>query len=163
MSELLNDTSFWVLIAFCCFVALVWKKASAALAKGLDGRIETVRRQLNEAQKLREEAQILFDQYESQRLDSDKTAKEIIENANALAKSIREQAHEEAARIAARHKAMVEMHIKQAEIQAIAEVRAEATEISMKMVRELIQQNLDDGVRQSLFQQSVDGLSKQVN
>ena len=163
MTGLFQDTSFWVLIAFCCFVALVWKKASTGLKQALDNRITNVQKQLDDAKKLREEAQALFDQFEAQRQSADKTAREIVDNALALAKSIRDQAQEEASRIVTRHTAMVETHVKQAEIQAIADVRREASEMTMKMVRDLIEQNLDDAVRGKLFTQSLNGLDKPLN
>lgn len=44
----MNAPEFWVAIAFVIFVALVWKKASAAIGTMLDGRAERIRSELED-------------------------------------------------------------------------------------------------------------------
>ncbi|MGB0161234.1 MAG: ATP synthase F0 subunit B, partial [Candidatus Puniceispirillaceae bacterium] len=48
--------SVWVAVGFAVFVALVWKKAGAALSGMLDERSTKIRAELDEARALREEA-----------------------------------------------------------------------------------------------------------
>jgi len=159
MMSLFHDTSFWVLLAFSAFVILAWKKVSAGLKKGLDQRIATVTRQLDEARKLRDEAQALFEEYDRQRQEADKNARDIIDNARLQAEQIRAHAREAAERIVARHTAVVDEHIRQAEIQAVADVRREASEITMNMVRTLLAEHMDEQVRRTLVSQSIDSLA----
>ncbi|MEC7189603.1 MAG: ATP synthase F0 subunit B, partial [Pseudomonadota bacterium] len=50
------DEAMWVALGFVLFVALVWKKAGAALAETLDTRSAKIKSELDEARKLHEEA-----------------------------------------------------------------------------------------------------------
>lgn len=159
MKELFSDVHFWYAIAFFALVGIVWKKAAIGIKQGLDSRIAQVTRQLEDARNLRAEAQKLFDQYDQQMKEADKTAHEIIENAQIQAKAIRAHAVEEAARMVERQTLTVESQIRNAEIQAIAQVREEAGTLTMNMVRALIDQHLNDSVQRDLVSQSIDTIA----
>ncbi len=63
MDALLHDTSFWVGVAFVIFVVLAWRPLSRTLVTALDERAETIRNNIDEATRLREEAQALLASY----------------------------------------------------------------------------------------------------
>src|SRR6266849_6390007 len=88
--ELFADPEFWVLVAAVIFVAGIWKPARKAVLGALDERGERIRAELDEAQKLREEAEQLLAQYQQRERE-----------AAAEAEAIVARAREEAERIAA--------------------------------------------------------------
>ena len=61
--HLFADPEFWVLVAAVLFVAAVWKPAKKSLIGALDERASRIRAELDEATKLREEAEQLLAQY----------------------------------------------------------------------------------------------------
>ena len=61
MAALLQDPTFWTLVAFIVFVIALFKPVKKALIGGLDSRIAQVRSEVEQAQELREEAQALLD------------------------------------------------------------------------------------------------------
>ena len=86
----LGNTDFVVLLAFILFIAvLVYFKVPTTMGKMLDGRAEGIKTEIEEARKLREDAQTLLASYE-RRLAA---AEEQIGSAEAAAiKEVRDQA-----------------------------------------------------------------------
>ena len=66
MDSLIQDPTFWVAVAFVVFVVLVFKPIKGALIGGLDAKIAEIRQEVEEAEKLREEAQSLLANYQRQ-------------------------------------------------------------------------------------------------
>ena len=53
---MLQDATFWVALAFVIFVVLSYRKLSSLITGALDQRGERIRQELEEAQRLREDA-----------------------------------------------------------------------------------------------------------
>ena len=80
--EFFGKPESWVLVAFILFVALmVYLKVPAMVAKMLDERSAKIAKDLDEARKLREEAQALLDSYKSRRSEAEQQAAGIIAQA----------------------------------------------------------------------------------
>ena len=88
--EFLQDPAFWAAVAFVIFIAATAKPISRLLTAGLDKRADKIRSDLEEAEKLREEAQDLLASYQRKQRDALAEAAAIIAHAG-----------EEAARLAA--------------------------------------------------------------
>src|SRR3546814_13687120 len=86
------DPTFWVAVSFVLFVVLVaravWRKATAAL----DARADEIRRRLEEAQNLREDAQAAKANYQRLQRDALNEAEAILAHARDEAKRMREEA-----------------------------------------------------------------------
>ena len=62
--SLLQSVDFWAAVAFVLFIAIVWRAgAFGAIASALDDRTARIRRELDEARKLREEAEKVLAEY----------------------------------------------------------------------------------------------------
>ena len=60
------DPRFWVLVAFLIFFALLlYYKVPAMIGKMLDDRADSIRKELDEARRLREDAQALLTDYQN--------------------------------------------------------------------------------------------------
>jgi len=69
----------WVLVSFVLFVALlVYYKIPNKLAKALDDRAGKIHAELDEARRLREEAQAILADYQRKQRDAEKEAEDII-------------------------------------------------------------------------------------
>ena len=77
-----SDPVFWVMIAFFAFFALlVYYKVPGTVGKVLDARAEAIRHELDEARRLRDEAQSLLNDYQRKSRQAEEEAKSIIEQA----------------------------------------------------------------------------------
>ena len=92
MSGLLYSAEFWVLVAFVILVGGLFNKVRVLLNGALDSRAERIKAQLDEAQKLREDAQSLLAEYQRKQNAAADDAKRIVDHAKAEAERIREQA-----------------------------------------------------------------------
>ena len=72
---MLATPEFWVLISFILFIGLlVYLKVPAKVATMLDERAARIAKELDEARRLREEAQGLLAEYQRKRRDAEKEA-----------------------------------------------------------------------------------------
>jgi F-type H+-transporting ATPase subunit b len=76
------DPTFWVMISFFAFIALLlYYKVPRTVGKALDSRADAIRRELDEARRLRDEAQALLADYQRKSREAETEAKEILEQA----------------------------------------------------------------------------------
>lgn len=131
----MSDTA-WVAVAFVLFILLLWKlKVPAAINTALDERGARIKAELEEAARLREEAQALFAEYQRKQKAALKDAEDIVAAARAEAKAIAAQAEIDLKAALARRQAQAEAKIAQAETQALAEVRSAAVDIAVEAAR----------------------------
>jgi len=122
----MNGTA-WVSLAMLIFIAiLVWKKVPAAMGSALDRKIAAIRAQLDEASRLREEAEALKAEYEAKIVAVGKEAEAMRVAAEQEAADLIEAAKAEAEALVTRRQKMAEDKIGAAERAAVADVRARA-------------------------------------
>jgi len=94
MSSFFSDPSSWVLVAFIIFVIIALViKAPSMIAKLLDGEIDKIKSELDNARKLKEEANSLLADYERKVQSADEEAKAIIDQAKEIAKNHEEESN----------------------------------------------------------------------
>ena len=137
--ELLTDAHFWVGIAFVVFLAILVMAGVHKFAwKALGDAGDKVRAQLDEANKLREEAQALLARIQADREASEKLAAEIMANAREQAQRMEAEAQERLAEQIERRGQLAERRIATAEAQAAAEVKAAAGELAAQMAETVL-------------------------
>ena len=154
------DPKFWVAVSFVIFVLLVgrtmWSKATAAL----DARADAVRAELAEATRLREEAEAMRRQAETDRSAAAAEAEALIARAQAEAQRLAQATAEEAEASAKRRERMAMDRIAAAEASALAEVRHAAAEIATAAAREVIATRLDAGADAAMVDRAVADLPR---
>ena len=76
------DATFWVAISFFIFIAaLVYLKVPNKINLSLIGKISEIKKELNEAEKLKQEAKIILSDYEKKIDKSTLESKNIIDSA----------------------------------------------------------------------------------
>jgi F-type H+-transporting ATPase subunit b len=149
----------WVNVGGLIFLAFAGPKIWKALVQMLDQRAIKIKADLDEAQKLKDEAQALLGEYQRKQKDALREAAEIIETAKVVAqRQAKDAAANLEAAFARREKLALEK-ITQAEAAAIAEVRREAVDVAGAAARKLIVSSLNDGKASAL----VDAAIKDVN
>ncbi len=135
----LFNTDFVVLIAFLLFIGvLVYLKVPGLLGGMLDKRAETIRSELDEAKKLREEAQTVLAGYERKQKEVAEQAERIVENAKKEAQAAAEQAKEDLKVNIARRLQAAEDQIASAEASAVKEVRDRAISVAIAAASEVV-------------------------
>ncbi len=157
------DAEFWVAVAFVLFVAAVARKGYRFITKGLDARAARIEAELEEAVRLREEAQALLAGYQRKQRDAARDAEEIVEHAKAEAARAAEQMERDLEAALARRTRLAESKIAQAEAQALAEVRDLAVDAAIGAARRLIAENMDEGGDEKLVDEAIAELGDKLH
>lgn len=135
----LSNTDFIVAIAFILFLAiLAWFKVPPMLRKMLDERADGIRKDLDEAKALREEAQSLLASYERKQKEVEDQAARIVEHAKEEAATAAEISKAEIARSVERRLAAAEDQIASAQAAAVRDVRNQAVNVAIEAARRVI-------------------------
>lgn len=159
----LNATA-WVALAMIAVIAiLIWKKVPAAIGGALDKKIAAIRAQLDEASKLRAEAEALRAEYEAKAKAATTESEAMIAHAREEAANILVQARADAATLIERRGKIAEDKIAAAERTAVAEVRAKAAAAAAAAAATLIAQGHDAVSDKALVDRTIAGLGTRLN
>ena len=149
----------WVAVAMLVFFAiLVWKKVPALVAGMLDKSIAAIRENLDDAKKLRAEAEALRDEYTAKIAGAEKDAAAMIDNAKREAEAIVTRAEADTAAVIKRREAMAEDKIAAAERAAVDDLRARAANAATAAARGLIAQNHTLDADRTLVNETISNL-----
>ena len=155
------DATAWVALAMIVVIALMlWKKVPAAIGKALDKKIAGIREQLDEAARLRAEAEALKAEYEARAAAAGAEAATMLDRARHEAEGIVEQAKRDSAALVERRTRMAEDKIAAAERAAIQEVRTRAATAAAAAAATLIAQNHDAQADKAMVDQTIAGLGR---
>ena len=132
----------WVVLAFFLFFIIFGKKLWSALAGMLDARAASVRAEMDEAARLKSEAQAMLKDAEAARAKAQADAKTLIDGAAAEAARVAEAARAETEASARRREQMALDRIAAAQKQAVDEVRTAAAELATIAARQVIAEGL---------------------
>src|SRR5690625_4435812 len=135
---------FWITLSLIIFLVIAVRMGLRPTLAGLDARGERIRKELEEAQLLREEAQRLLADHKARQRDALKDAEEIVETARSEAKALREAAEQEIEQTIRRREQLAVDKIAQARQAAEAELRQQAAELAVAAAHRLIANNLDE-------------------
>ena len=155
--------SIWVAIGLVIFLGgAIYVGLPKMITKALDARIANIGDELDEANRLREEAQALLAEYERKRKAAESEAGDIVTAAKEEAKVLAEEARTSLEELIARRTKAVEDKIAQAEAQAIVEVRARSADVAVEAARVLLTDQMADK-GDELVSQAIKDVAKRLN
>ena len=158
------DASFWALVGLVLFLAIVfYAGAPAMIGKSLDGRAERISNELDEARRLRDEAQQLLAEYQRKRKEAEQEASDIVAAAKREAGLLLEEAQEKTQEYVTRRTAMAEQKIAQAERDAVNEVRSRAVDLAVAAAGDLLASKVDAKARGELFKSALKDVRSRLN
>lgn len=140
---LLGDTSFWVFMSTVIFAVVAWKKGRAPLLDMLDTRTAKIKADLDEAERLRIEAQDLLSESQKKHRDAIQTAQKIIDNAQQTAKRLEEESQIKLEDSLKRREEQLLDRISRAEAAAVQELRDQAADIASRAAEILLEDALN--------------------
>jgi F-type H+-transporting ATPase subunit b len=158
----LSGGEFWVLIAFILFVGFMVWKARKALVGGLDSRAARIRAEIDEAQRLREEAQALLTDYQKKQREALGEAQAMVKQAEEESKRLKAKAETDLGAALKRREQQALDRIAQAEAQALAEVRNLAADLAVAATQKILVQKLDPAKAQALVSDAIAELPKRL-
>jgi F-type H+-transporting ATPase subunit b len=159
-----EDPEFWVAFAFVIFIGILVKFGVPKMAlSALDERSDRIKQALDEAHRLRSEAQAVLVQYQKKREEAEKEAQAIIVSARVEAERLAGEAKGKVEEFIARRTKMAESKIAQAEAQALADVRAAAADAAVAAAEKILVQTTHGAAAESLIAKGISDLKAKLN
>ena len=161
--SIFSDPTFWVAVSFVIFLAIAGKAAWKGITGMLDQRAVAITKQLDDALKLRAEAEATLAEYKMKRDAAESEAKGILALATAEAASMKARAETDLANTIKLRERQALDRIAQAEAKAMAEVRATAVDAAISATRTLLQERMQSGQGTELVDQAIAELPRRLN
>lgn len=157
------DPRSWVAVAFVIFIVLFGGKLWKALADMMDKRAESVKAELEEAGRLRREAEAMLADASRRREAALTEAKALLDAAKAEAARVARAAAEDAEAGAKRREKMAHDRIAAAEKAAVDEVRVTAAEVACQAAERVIREGLAPDAASLLVDRAIGSIGTALN
>ena len=158
------EAEAWVAIAFVLFLGLlVYLGAHRRVAEAIDQRQARIKAELDEAVRLRQEAQAVLAEYERKGREAENEAAAIIASAKAEAERLAAEAKTRMEDFVARRTKMAETKIAQAEAQAVADVRSAAADTAVAAAEKILAVAAKGRLAEDLLAQGIEDVRKKFN
>ena len=148
----------WSIISFGLLVILLWKFALPPLKKAMEARTERIRTNLDDAERVKSEAQGILDEYQRQLADARNEANRIIEEARQTAESLRRDLMDRAEAEVAELRQRSTDEIQAAKDRALADLRAQVASIAVGAAEKIVERSLDRETNVQLVENYINSL-----
>jgi len=144
------------LIAFVVLVVLFKKFAFAPVQKAMEARTERIRKDLDQAETAKTEAESILDEYKKQLADAKSESNRIIDEARQQAEKVKADIAESANKEVAELKAKATQDIESARNAAIASLQTSVASMAIELAEKVVEKNLDRDTNQRLIDSFID-------
>ena len=155
------DATFWVAVSFVLFVGvLLYFKVPQKIFTTLDESINKIKKDVEEAEKLKEEAKNILSDYEA-KLDKSKIEIDLmIKNAQKESESNIIKINDQFHKIIENRKKMAEEKIKQMKLQATKDIKNYSVEVAIIALEKIIKNSIDKKKLDKIYVSSVNEAKK---
>ncbi len=158
------DNTFFALVALILFLGIVfYVKAPAKVSAMLDDRSKGIAKDIDDARKLRTEAEALLNEYKQKRADAVKEAESIVSQAKREAEAYAAETRVKLDDMLARRTKQAEQKIAQAEATAAKDVRSAATDAAIAAATKLIGEAAGGAKGSKLVSESIAAVKARLN
>ena len=153
------NPEFWVGVAFIVVVAFLARPIVRLVKNMTASRADEIRRKIDEAHSLKEEAVALLNDYKERFRNADKESEAIIEKAKISVEKYKQEAMEDINVSLAHKEENFALRVNAMERDASNEIRNTAVDFSVETVRNIIKEKMSKDVKEALFDNAVGELS----
>ena len=151
------DATFWVMISFFAFIGLlIYFKIPQKIKTNLDENINNIKKQLEEADKLKEDAKNILTENEKKISNSKVEVKQMINKANEEAEKNVIKTNQDFHNLMDSRKKNAEERIKQLKNQALKDIKNASVKIAIESVEKLIKNSLDKSKLDKIYNSSLE-------
>ena len=151
------DATFWVMVSFFAFIGLlIYFKIPQKIKKALDDNINNIKNQIDEADKLKEDAKNILTEYEKKISNSKAEVKQMISKASEEAEKNVIKTNQEFHNLMEARKKNAEERIKQLKSQALKDIKNASVKVAIESVEKLIKNSLDKSKLDKIYSSSLE-------
>ena len=155
------DATFWVAVSFVIFVGIIFYiKVPQKVGRSLEESIKKIKEQIDNAEKLKDEAKNLLSEYDTKVSKSKDEINKLIKNAEREAENNIIKTNEEFHIIVENRKKVAEQKIKQLRSQAIKDVKNASVNIAISSIEKIIKNSIDKKKLDKIYISSVEETKK---
>jgi F-type H+-transporting ATPase subunit b len=158
------EPEFWVAVAFVILMGIfAYMGVHRTILTTLDHRSERIRSELEDAQRLKQDAAKLLAEYKARRATAEREAADIVASAKTEAERIAAEAKAKMEDFVARRTKTAESKIALAEAQALADVRAAAADAAVAAASTILSQTVKGEVAEDLLAKGITEAREKLN
>ena len=151
------DATFWVSISFFIFIGvLIYLKVPQKINLSLINKINEIKNELDEADRLKEESKKLLNNYEEKISKSQKESKNIINEAKKISENMILEKMKKFHEVAEERKKNTEQKIIQMKENAIKDIKNSSLKISIEAVENIIKNSIDKKKLETLYSKNLE-------
>jgi F-type H+-transporting ATPase subunit b len=151
------DATFWVMISFIMFVGLlIYFQIPQKIKETLEDNISNIKNQIDEANKLKEDAKNILTEHEKKISDSKTEVKSMIAKASEDAEKNIIKTNQEFHNLMENRKKNAEERIKQLKNQALKDIKNTSIKIAIESVEKLLKNSLDKSKLDKIYMSSIE-------
>jgi len=163
VSPIFNDPTFWVFVSFVIFFLMSGKPIFKAISSALDKRSDEIRLELEEAVRLREEAQTIVADYRKKEHESLEEAERIVEQTKVDAQQMADRAEADLRDALEKRKTMALQKIAQAETKAVQAVQEHVVDIAISAAKVVVEDQIAQGNADHLIKLASADIEKKIH
>ncbi|MCB1885490.1 MAG: F0F1 ATP synthase subunit B [Geminicoccaceae bacterium] len=153
---------FVLLIALLILAVLVWRPFEKNVLGALDARARRIRDELDEAERLHDEAKDLLARHERELHEGERLADDIRKRAETETKRLHERLEADFEAAVERRTKQAEERIAQEEAKAVADVRRQAASLAVRATRRLLEERLGGDAAQKVMQDAIRDVTQRL-
>ena len=151
------DATFWVMISFFAFIGLLlYFRIPQKIRVTLEENINNIKKQIDEADKLKEDAKNILTEHEKKISNSKVEVKKMITNANEEAEKNVIKTNQDFHNLMDSRKKNAEERIKQLKNQAVRDIKNASVKIAMESIEKLFKNSLDKSKLDKIYSSSIE-------
>ena len=151
------DATFWVMISFFLFIGLlIYLQIPQKIKKILEDNISNIKNQIDEADKLKEDAKNILTENEKKISNSKSEIKLLIDKANEEAEKNIIKTNQIFHNLMENRKRNAEERIKQLKNQALKDIKNTSVKIAIESVEKLLKNSLDKSKLDKIYVSSIE-------
>ena len=155
------DATFWVAISFLIFLGLLfYLKVPQKVDQALSKSIKAIRGEIENAEKLKDEARNILSEYETKLSKSKDEIKNLVRDAETQAEKNIIKANEEFHIVIENRKKTAEEKIKQMKTQTIKDLKNSSVDIAILSLEKIIKNSIDKKKLDKIYISSIDEAKK---
>jgi len=158
------DSNIVFTISFVIFIAILgYYGVHTLIIDQLDKRADRIRGELDEARRLREEAQATFAEFERRQKEVAARAEDIVEHARVDAREAAERAKADVAESITRRLKAADEQIAMAEANAVKQVRNKAVTVAVAAAADVLRERIGDEKAAALIDESIEKVGNRLH
>jgi len=151
------DATFWVMISFFAFIGLlIYFKIPQKIKSTLDDNIDNIKNQIDEADKLKEDAKNILIEHEKKISNSKAEVKQMINKASEEAEKNVIKTNQDIHNLMETRKKNAEERVKQLKNQALKDIKNASVKVAIESVEKLIKNSLDKSKLDKIYSSSIE-------